>query len=78
MGRDDSPELHLADILKYGGELIDPELARVWVYDIIDVVHDLEFGARSLSAAPTARLTLKCSPAIRGRAPAITTTPPAT
>ena len=22
-------------------ELIDPELARVWVYDIVDVVHDL-------------------------------------
>ena len=24
MGRNDSPELHLLDILKYGGELIDP------------------------------------------------------
>jgi fumarate reductase (CoM/CoB) subunit A len=42
MGKDDSPELHLQDILKHGGELIDPELARVWVYDIVDVVHDLE------------------------------------
>ena len=42
MGDDDSPELHLQDILKYGGELIDPELARVSVYDIVDVVHDLE------------------------------------
>src|SRR2546426_8466280 len=42
MGEDDSPELHLRDILKHGGELIDPELARVWVYDIVDVVHDLE------------------------------------
>jgi len=42
MGKDDSPELHLQDILKYGGELIDPELARVWVYDIVDVVRDLE------------------------------------
>ena len=28
MGKDDSSELHLQDILKHGGELIDPELAR--------------------------------------------------
>ena len=42
MGKDDSSELHLQDILKHGGELIDPELARVWVHDIIDVVRDLE------------------------------------
>jgi fumarate reductase (CoM/CoB) subunit A len=42
VGKDDSPELHLQDILKYGGELIDPELARVWVYDIVEVVRDLE------------------------------------
>src|SRR5688572_6829073 len=42
LGKDDSPELHLQDILKYGGELIDPDLARVWVYDIVDVVRDLE------------------------------------
>jgi fumarate reductase (CoM/CoB) subunit A len=41
MGKGDDPELHLQDILKYGGELIDPELARVWVYDIVDVVNDL-------------------------------------
>jgi L-aspartate oxidase len=31
MGKDDSPELHLQDILKYGGELVDPDLTRVWV-----------------------------------------------
>jgi fumarate reductase (CoM/CoB) subunit A len=42
VGKDDSPELHLQDILKYGGELIDPDLARVWVYDIVEVVRDLE------------------------------------
>ena len=42
MGKDDSPELHLRDILKHGGELVDPELTRVWVYDIVDVVRDLE------------------------------------
>ena len=62
MGKDDSPELHLQDILKYGGELIDPELARVWVYDIIDVVHDLEaWGAEFIRGADGA-LDLKMFP----------------
>ena len=42
MGKDDSPELHFQDIMRYGGELIDPELTRAWVYGIVDVVHDLE------------------------------------
>src|SRR5580658_6723725 len=52
VGKDDSPELHLQDILKYGGELIDPELARVWVYDIVDVVRDLEsWGAEFIRGA---------------------------
>src|ERR1700733_16114649 len=41
VGKDDSPELHLQDILKYGGELIDPELARVWVCDIVEGGRDL-------------------------------------
>src|ERR1700688_4956142 len=36
LGKDDSPERHLQDILRYGGELIDPELARVWVHDIVE------------------------------------------
>jgi fumarate reductase (CoM/CoB) subunit A len=46
MGKDDSPEEHLADILEHGGELIDPALARVWTHDIIDIVKDLrEWGA---------------------------------
>jgi succinate dehydrogenase/fumarate reductase flavoprotein subunit len=62
MGRDDSPELHLQDILRYGGELIDPELARVWVYDIIDVVRDLEsWGAEFVRGADGA-LDLKAFP----------------
>ena len=62
MGKDDSPELHLQDILKYGGELIDPDLARVWVYDIIDVVHDLEsWGAEFIRGADGA-LDLKMFP----------------
>ena len=41
MGKDDSPELHYQDIIKYGGELIDPALTRAWVYDIVGVVNDL-------------------------------------
>src|SRR5215510_11564540 len=39
--RGDSPELHLHDVLRHGGELIDPNLARIWVHDIVDVVRDL-------------------------------------
>jgi fumarate reductase (CoM/CoB) subunit A len=62
MGEDDSPELHLADILKYGGELIDPELARVWVHDIIDVVHDLESWGAEFVRGADGRLDLKMFP----------------
>jgi len=62
MGKDDSPELHLRDILKHGGELIDPELARAWVYGIIDVVRDLEsWGAEFIRGADGA-LDLKMFP----------------
>ncbi|MBT3930058.1 MAG: FAD-binding protein, partial [Rhodospirillaceae bacterium] len=42
MGKDDSPAQHLEDILKYGGELIDPEMARAWCEDIVQIVKDLE------------------------------------
>jgi succinate dehydrogenase/fumarate reductase flavoprotein subunit len=59
MGEDDSPERHLRDILKYGGELIDPELARVWVCDIIDVVHDLESWGAEFIRRADGRLDLK-------------------
>ena len=46
MGPDDSPALHLAEILDQGGELIDPELAGAWCEGIVDVVNDLrEWGA---------------------------------
>jgi fumarate reductase (CoM/CoB) subunit A len=62
MGKDDSPELHLQDILKYGGELIDPELARVWVYDIIDVVRDLESWGAEFIRAADGQLDLKMFP----------------
>jgi fumarate reductase (CoM/CoB) subunit A len=62
MGEDDSPELHLADILKYGGELIDPELARVWVHDIIEVVYDLEAWGAEFVRGADGRLDLKSFP----------------
>jgi len=62
MGEDDSPELHLQDILKYGGELIDPELARVWVYDIVDVVRDLESWGAEFIRGADGRLDLKMFP----------------
>jgi succinate dehydrogenase/fumarate reductase flavoprotein subunit len=62
MGEDDSPELHLHDILKHGGELIDPELARVWVYDIIEVVRDLESWGAEFVRGADGRLDLKSFP----------------
>src|SRR5215470_4218676 len=62
MGADDSPELHLQDILKYGGELIDPALARVWVEDIIDVVHDLEAWGAEFVRGADGKLDLKSFP----------------
>ena len=33
MGKGDSPELHLKEIIEHGGELIDPDLARTWTRD---------------------------------------------
>jgi succinate dehydrogenase/fumarate reductase flavoprotein subunit len=62
LGEDDSPELHLQDILKYGGELIDPDLARVWVYDIVDIVHDLEKWGADFVRRPDGKLDLKQFP----------------
>lgn len=62
MGADDSPELHLQDILSHDGELIDPALARVWVYDIIDVVHDLESWGAEFVRDSDGRLDLKAFP----------------
>jgi fumarate reductase (CoM/CoB) subunit A len=52
MGEDDSPADHLREILEQGGELIDPQLAEVWVHDIVDVVNDLmDWGARFITDA---------------------------
>jgi succinate dehydrogenase/fumarate reductase flavoprotein subunit len=62
IGEDDSPELHIQDILKHGGELIDPELARVWVYEIVDVVHDLESWGAEFVRGADGRLDLKSFP----------------
>jgi fumarate reductase (CoM/CoB) subunit A len=62
MGSDDSPARHLQDIITHGGELIDPELARVWVYDIIDVVHDLESWGAEFVRDADGRLDLKAFP----------------
>ena len=62
MGKDDSPELHLQDILKHGGELIDPALARVWVHDIVDVVRDLESWGAEFVRGADGRLDLKMFP----------------
>jgi len=62
MGDDDSPDYHLQDILKYGGELIDPELARVWVHDIVGVVHDLESWGAEFVRGTDGRLDLKAFP----------------
>ena len=62
MGKDDSPELHLRDILKHGGELIDPELARAWVYGIVDVVRDLESWGAEFIRGADGELDLKMFP----------------
>ena len=62
MGRDDSPELHLRDILRHGGELIDPELARAWIYDIVGVVHDLETWGAEFVRGTDGALDLKMFP----------------
>ncbi len=46
MGKDDSPQQHLAEILEHGGELINPELAEIWTHGIIDIVNDMrDWGA---------------------------------
>ncbi|MEO8257764.1 MAG: FAD-dependent oxidoreductase [Acidobacteriota bacterium] len=62
MGSDDSPELHLQDILKYGGELVDPDLARVWCEDIVEVVHDFESWGAAFVRDPSGALDLKLFP----------------
>jgi succinate dehydrogenase/fumarate reductase flavoprotein subunit len=62
LGPDDSPEQHLADILEHGGELIDPELTRVWVHEILDVVRDLEAWGAGFVRNDAGELDLKQFP----------------
>jgi fumarate reductase (CoM/CoB) subunit A len=62
MGKDDSPELHLKDVLEHGGQLIDPELARVWIYEIIEVVRDLESWGAEFVRNAEGELDLKMFP----------------
>lgn len=62
MGKDDSPEQHLQDILKYGGELIDPEMAKAWCYDIVDIVNDLEEWGAEFIRGEDGELDLKMFP----------------
>ncbi len=62
MGKDDSPAQHLDDILKYGGELIDPEMARVWCEDIVQIVKDLEEWGAEFIRGEDGELDLKMFP----------------
>ena len=62
MGPGDSPELHLAEILEHGGELIDPELAGVWCEGIIDVVKDLQSWGAEFVTKEDGELDLKLFP----------------
>ena len=50
MQKGDSPELHFKEIIEHGGELIDPDLAKTWTQDIIEVVKDLmNWGAEFIT-----------------------------
>ncbi|MCZ6587658.1 MAG: FAD-dependent oxidoreductase, partial [Alphaproteobacteria bacterium] len=62
LGPDDSPALHLAEILENGGELIDPELAGVWCEGIIDVVKDLRDWGAEFVTNDAGELDLKMFP----------------
>ena len=62
MGKDDSPAQHLEDILKYGGELIDPEMARAWCEDIVQIVKDLEEWGAEFIRGEDGELDLKMFP----------------
>jgi len=50
MQKGDSSELHFKEIIEHGGELIDPDLAKTWTQDIIEVVKDLmNWGAEFIT-----------------------------
>ena len=58
----DRPDLHEKDILEHGGGLIDPDLTRVWVQEIIAVVHDLESWNSGFVRTSDGELDLKLFP----------------
>jgi fumarate reductase (CoM/CoB) subunit A len=62
MAKDDNPELHLAEVLEHGGELIDPELARIWTHDIIDIVNDLRAWGAGFITDEHGELDMKMFP----------------
>lgn len=62
MGKDDSPELHLAEILEQGGELINPALVEVWTRDIVDVVKDMRSWGAAFATGEDGELDLKLFP----------------
>ena len=61
-GRTTAPNFIFEDILKHGGELVDPDLTRVWVYDIVDVVRDLESWGAEFVRDASGALDLKMFP----------------
>ena len=62
MGKGDSPELHLKEIIEHGGELIDPDLAKTWTHGIIDVVGDLMAWGAGFITDDQGNLDLKQCP----------------
>jgi len=63
MGKDDSPDMHLKDIIEGdGGELVDPELCSIWCYEIIDIVHDLMNWGAGFIKNDAGELDLKMFP----------------
>ena len=62
MGKDDSPEQHLAEVLEHGGELINPELAAVWTADIVEVVNDMRRWGAEFILDDNGELDLKIFP----------------
>lgn len=62
MGKEDSPELHLAEILEQGGELINPALVEVWTRDIVDVVKDMQSWGAAFATNDDGELDLKLFP----------------
>lgn len=62
MSKDDSPELHFAEVIEHGGELIDPELARIWTHDIVEIVNDLRSWGAEFVTDESGELDMKMFP----------------